>query len=161
MLFERVDRWWSARAYRRKLPALLARRYGRQARYTPAQVLTTIKAHGVAARYAVLACGMFCSRTSIAQFVEERRLANDWESWTPGYGHGDLTFIRHFHDQVFGHPGNTDIFDATFQAAGDLASDAVSDLASDAVSDLASDAVSDLASDAVSDLVSDTASDRD
>jgi hypothetical protein len=68
-LLDRIARWAALRRYRSKLGPLLLQRYGRQAHYTPPQVLTTIKLHGLNERFAPLACAMFCSKQAYVDFA--------------------------------------------------------------------------------------------
>ncbi len=71
-IFERFRKWAAVRSYRANLGRLLVERYGRGRRYTPAQVLLTIKLHGFNERYAPYACAMFCSKRAYVEFVAER-----------------------------------------------------------------------------------------
>src|SRR4051812_6506397 len=64
-----LAKWNALRNYRSKLPRLLVERYGRERRYSPAQVLTTIKLHRLSERFAPHACAMFCSKRAYADFV--------------------------------------------------------------------------------------------
>jgi hypothetical protein len=58
--------------YRTRLGPLLLVRYGRQRRYTPPQVLTTIKVHGLNEVYAAYACAMYCSKQAYSAFAAAR-----------------------------------------------------------------------------------------
>lgn len=66
---QRLARWNAIRGYRENLPRLLVARYGRERRYTPQQVLATIKQHRLSERYAAFACVMFCSKEAYSKFV--------------------------------------------------------------------------------------------
>jgi len=65
----RLAKWNALRNYRARLPRLLVERYGRERRYTPPQVLTTIKVHRLSERFAPYACAMFCSKAAYTDFV--------------------------------------------------------------------------------------------
>ncbi|MFZ5891780.1 MAG: DUF6559 family protein [Myxococcota bacterium] len=65
---EQLRKWLALRSYRKQLPHLLVARYGRDATYTPPQVLTTIKTHRLNERYAAYACVMFCSKRAYSEF---------------------------------------------------------------------------------------------
>jgi hypothetical protein len=54
---------------------LLAQRYGRLPRYTPPQVLATLRADGLSETYAAYACAMFCSKQAYDAFVATRARA--------------------------------------------------------------------------------------
>jgi hypothetical protein len=71
-LFERIRKWRALRGYKSNLPYLLRSRYGREPYYTPAQVLATIKEHGLSEPFAALACAMFCSKQGYAGFAARR-----------------------------------------------------------------------------------------
>jgi len=62
-------KWNAIRGYRARLPRLLVERYGREHRYTPTQVLATIKLLRLSERFAPYACAMFCSKRAYADFV--------------------------------------------------------------------------------------------
>lgn len=68
-MLERIQKWLALRSYRTQLSHLLVRRYGREHHYTPPQVLTTIREHGLSERYAAYACAMFCSKRAYDGFV--------------------------------------------------------------------------------------------
>jgi hypothetical protein len=68
-LLHGLAKWNALRRYRENLPRLLVERYGRERRYTPAQVLTTIKLHSFSERFAPYACAMFCSKRAYADVV--------------------------------------------------------------------------------------------
>jgi hypothetical protein len=68
-ILHRLAKWVAVRSYRNHLGPLLVGRYGRERRYTPAQVLTTIKLHGLSERFAAYACVMFCSKQAYSEFV--------------------------------------------------------------------------------------------
>ncbi|HWA75438.1 MAG TPA: DUF6559 family protein [Polyangiaceae bacterium] len=76
-MFERIQKWLALRSYRANLGHLLVDRYGRERRYTPPQVLTTIKQHRLSERYAAYACAMFCSKRAYDDFVASRLARTD------------------------------------------------------------------------------------
>jgi hypothetical protein len=71
-IFERFLKWSAIRSYRANLGHLLVERYGRGRRFTPAQVLATIKRYGFNERYAPYACALFCSKRAYDEFVGQQ-----------------------------------------------------------------------------------------
>jgi len=68
-MLERIRKWLALGRYRGNLGYFLVARYGRERSYTPAQVLTTIRIHGLNEPYAAYACAMFCSKAAYASFA--------------------------------------------------------------------------------------------
>lgn len=73
-MLKELEKWWALRSYRRRLGPLLRKRYGRSPHgYTPQQVLTTLRVHGMNTTLAPHACVMFCSPKAYSEFTTKLR----------------------------------------------------------------------------------------
>jgi hypothetical protein len=117
----RVVRWWAIRQYRSTLAYMLVKRYGARRSYTPPQVLTTIKVHGLNARYAAHACAMFCTERAYNEFVAKHvKGGSAAEQFSPlwiGAGDYDDAWIPHAEivSEVPYHPPES----ASYDSGGD------------------------------------------
>ena len=90
------------RSYRRRLPDLLRRRYGRETHYRPEQVESVARDHGFRLDYLCFAFAMFCERGVFDELHAARGETCDYDAMHVAAGEPCSQAVA-AHDQHHGH----------------------------------------------------------